>query len=123
MQYVIIQKKKSLKISKMVNSISLYTTYHSCSSVFMTNNLPSGAKKALQNYQTRKSLNGQSVFLLYLSSSTSDRLNCVTLLRWFSQETAAFYTKQCTQRGGGGEDNSLVPRPSMPPVFDCLQYA
>ena len=38
-------RKKSLKISKMVKLQTFVSTYHPSSSVFMTNNMPSGAKK------------------------------------------------------------------------------
>ena len=45
-------------------------------------------QKALRKYRTRKSPDGQNVFLS--SSSSSDRLvqTCVTLSRWFSHKTA-----------------------------------
>ena len=54
--------------------------------------------KASQKYQTRKSPEGQNIFLSSSSSSSSDRLVqiCVTLSRWFLHKTAAFSTEQCT---------------------------
>ena len=52
-------------------------------------------KKALQKYRTRKSPDDQNVFH---SSSFSDGIvqHCVTVSRWFSHKTAAFYIEQCT---------------------------
>jgi len=56
-------------------------------------------EKTSQKYPTKQQQNGQIVFLLLLSFFLpSDGLAqyCVNLLRWFTHETAAFSTEQCT---------------------------
>jgi len=82
-QYMLLQKKIH-KISKTANLQAVITPYRSSSSVFMTNNIPSGTKKHQRKYRTRKSPKSSS-------SSSSDRLVqiCVTLSRWFLHKTAA----------------------------------
>ena len=66
----------------------------------MTNNTPSGAKKHRkstepESHQTAKMFLSSSSSS---SSSSSDGLVqiCMTLSRWFSHKTAAFFTEQCT---------------------------
>ena len=60
----------------------------------MMNNTPSGAKKHRESTKPEKVTRPPNVSL----SSSSDGLVqiCVTLSRWFSHKTAAFFTEQCT---------------------------
>jgi len=60
------------------------------------NSTPSGAKKHHKSTEPESHQTAKMFF--FLSSSSSDRLVqiCVTLSRWFSQKTAAFFTEQCT---------------------------
>ena len=81
--------KQTLKISKMLN-LYFITMYHSSSSVFIINNMPSGAKKASRKYQGRKSPEDQNVFL-----SCSHWLVQTVCTINFAQ-TTAFYTEQFT---------------------------
>jgi len=69
--------------------------YHSSPSVFMTRKTPSGARKYREGTKPGTCKTGQMFLDLLLSS---DRLAqyCVNLLRWFTHETAAFSTEQCT---------------------------
>jgi len=59
----------------------------------MTNNTPSGTKKHHETIKPESRQTAQKVFL-----SSSDRLvqTYVTLSRWFSHKTAAFFTEWCT---------------------------
>ena len=55
-------------------------------------------EKASRKYPTKQQQNGQIVFLLLSFFLSSDGLAqyCVNLSRWFTHETAAFSTEQCT---------------------------
>ena len=72
--------------------------YYSSSSVFMTNNTPSGVKKHCESTEPESCQMAKMFFFLLSSSTSSDRVvqNCVTLSQWFSHKTAAFYPEQCT---------------------------
>jgi len=74
------------------------TTYRSSSSAFMTNKIPSGARKHREGTKPGTLKTGKMFFFLSSSSSSSDGLAqyCPNLWRWFLHETAAFYTEQCT---------------------------
>ena len=71
---------KNLKISKVVNLLA-FTTYHSFLSVFMMNSTPTGPKKALQMYRTRKSVKTffflASFFFRWASSKLHDSFTMV----------------------------------------------
>ena len=66
----------------------------------MTNKTPSGARKHRTSTKPRTHKTGQMFFFLsfFLLFSSSDGLAhyCVNLSRWFTHETAAFCTEQCT---------------------------
>jgi len=68
--------------------------YHSSLSVFMANKTPSGARKHRKGTKptTRKMV---QMFFFLLSSDGLARY-CVNLSQWFTHETAAFCTEQCT---------------------------
>ena len=93
MQYMPIQKKPP-QISETVHLQAFITTYRSSSSVFMTIKTPRAAKNRRESHHNRYSQNGQ--ILLLLSSSDGLALRRLNLSRWFMDETAAFYTEQCT---------------------------
>ena len=87
-------KKKISQNPKTANLQAVITPYRSSSSVFMMNNKSSGDKKHRkstepESWQTAKI----NVFLF-----SSDELVqiYVTISRWFSHKTAAFFTEQCT---------------------------
>ena len=52
-------------------------------------------EKASRKYPTKQQQIGQIVILLFLSSDGLAQY-CVNLSRWFTHETAAFSTEQCT---------------------------
>ena len=64
----------------------------------MTKNTPNGAKKHRESTEPESRQTAKMFFFLSSSSSSSDGLIqiCVTLSRWFSHKTAAFFTEQCT---------------------------
>jgi len=67
----------------------------------MTNNTPSGARKHRESTEPESRQTAKTFsffFFTKFSASSSDGLVqiCVTLLRWFSHKTAAFFTEQCT---------------------------
>ena len=73
------------------------TTYCSSSSVFMTNKTPNGTRKHHENTQPNSSkrpscYSSSSSFFLTSDGPAQYRIN---LSRWFTHETAAFYTEQC----------------------------
>ena len=85
-QYTLTQKIS--QISKTVNLCAFITTYRSSSSVFMMNNMPSGAKKHHEStypesYQMAK---------MFIFSSSSDRL----VQNWRFQD--GFCTKKVTKQ-------------------------
>ena len=55
-------------------------------------------EKTSRKYQTRNTQNGPNVFLssFFLLSSDGLAQYCVNLSHWFTHETAAFCTEQCT---------------------------
>ena len=61
----------------------------------MANSTPSGAVKHRESTEPES---GQTVKMFFFLLSSSDGLaqHCVNLSRWFTHETAAFYTEQCT---------------------------
>jgi len=69
--------------------------YHSSSGVLMTNNTHSDTRKHREGTKPGTRKTGQMFFFFLLSS---DRLAqyCANLSRWFTHETAAFCTEQCT---------------------------
>ena len=82
---------KNLKISKAVNLLA-FRTYHSFLSVFMMKSTPTGSKKALQKYRTRKSA---KIFFFFLASFFFFRWassNCVTLSQWFSHNSSMLHS-------------------------------
>ena len=90
------QLNTNLKNSEL---ISLYDSIQFILECFHDQEDSQWHKKALRKYPTKQQQNGQIVFL---SSSffflSSDRLAqyCVNLSCWFTHETAAFSTEQCT---------------------------
>ena len=88
--------------------------YCSSSGVFMMNNTPSGMKKHRESTEPEIC----QMFFFPSSSSSSDGLvqNYTTHSRWFSYQTAAFYTEQCTspllshnfEFSWGGSNRSLL---------------
>ena len=79
--------------------ISLYDNILLSSSVFMTNKTPTGARKHRESTQPNSSKTAKLFFFLLLSfflSSDGLAQYCVNLSRWFTHETAAFSTEQCT---------------------------
>jgi len=71
------------------------TTYCSSSSVFVTNKTHNGARKRHESTQPNSSKTAKLFFFLLLSSDGLAQY-CVNLSRWFTHETAAFSTEQCT---------------------------
>jgi len=69
------------------------TTYLSSSSVFMTNNTPSGVEKHRESAE----LESQQTAKMFSFFSSSDGLvgNCVTFMMAFAQNNS-IYTEQCT---------------------------
>ena len=94
------------------------TAYHSSSSVFMTNNMRSEAKKRCKSTEP-ESWQTAKMFLFLSSSSPSDGVvqNCVTLM-WFLHKTTAFYSEQCTSPSLF--HNFEVSRASFKPVTEEL---
>ena len=62
----------------------------------MTNKTPSGARKHHKGTKPGTHKMGQMFFFFLLSSSVRLAQYCVNLSRWFTHETAAFCTEQCT---------------------------
>jgi len=65
----------------------------------MTNKTPSGAEKHHESTEPESTkMIKLFFFLLLLLLLSSDGLAqyCINLSRWFTHETAAFYTEQCT---------------------------
>ena len=61
----------------------------------MTNKTPSGAEKHHESSEPESSKTAKMFFFLLLSSDGLAKY-CVNLSCWFTHETAAFYTEQCT---------------------------
>ena len=62
---------------------------------FLTNKTPSGAEKHHESTQPNSSKTAK-LFFFFLLSSDGLAQYCVNLSRWFTHETAAFSTEQCT---------------------------
>jgi len=65
----------------------------------MTNKTPNGARKHRESTQPNSSKTAKLFFFFFLSfflSSDGLAQHCVNLSRWFTHETAAFSTEQCT---------------------------
>jgi len=92
------QYKKIPQNLKNGKLISLYNNVPFIVECFHDQQVSQWCKKASRKYQTRSSQNGRNVFLSFFLLSSSDGLAhyCVNLSRWFTHETAAFYTGQCT---------------------------
>ena len=86
-QYMIIQNK----LSKSKKTISLYYKTIS-SSVFIINNMPSGAKKHRESTKPESHLKAKCFSFFFLFRLASSMLYA----RSFFVQTAAFYTEQCT---------------------------
>ena len=87
------QYKKNSKNLKNGQLISLYSNIHSSLSVFMTNKTPSGARKHHESTKPGTRKRGKMFFFLLSLDGLAQY--CVNLSRWFTHETAAFYTEQC----------------------------
>jgi len=62
----------------------------------MTKKTPSGARMYREGTKPGTRKTGQMFFFFLLLSSDGLAPYCVNLSRWFTHETAAFYTEQCT---------------------------
>jgi len=63
----------------------------------MTNRTPSGTEKPHESTEPESTKTTKLFFfLLLLLSSDGLAQYCINLSRWFTHETAAFYTEQCT---------------------------
>ena len=69
----------------------MITPYRSSSSVFMTKNTPSGAKKHRESTESESHQTAKMFFFFFRRASSNLRD-----LRWFLHKTAAFFTEQCT---------------------------
>jgi len=62
----------------------------------MTNKTPNGAEKHHKSSEPESSKTAKMFFFFLSSSSDGLTQYCVNLSCWFTHETAAFYTEQCT---------------------------
>ena len=78
--------------------ISLYDNVLSIFECFHDQQDSQWPEKASRKYPTKQRQNGQIVFLSSSFFLSSDGLaqHCVNLSRWFTHETAAYSTEQCT---------------------------
>ena len=108
----------------------------SSSSVFMTNKTPNGTRKHRESTQPESSKTAKLFFFFFFFfffflSSDGLAQYSVNLSRWFTHETTAFSTEQCTTQSlfhnfdasQGARSHSLKQLPIWDAIFFICTYA